>query len=56
MKTKINDNISNLKFIKSLKYQLSKIEKNNIVFNIKETKEMSELLIAKDLTKETCQN
>ena len=26
------------------------------VFNIDETKEMSELLIAKDLTKETCQN
>ena len=26
------------------------------VFNISETKEMSELLISKDLTKETCQN
>ena len=26
------------------------------VFNIGETKEMSELLISKDLTKETCQN
>ena len=26
------------------------------VFNISETKEMSELLIAKDLTKETCRN
>ena len=26
------------------------------VFNISETKEMSELLITKDLTKETCQN
>ena len=26
------------------------------VFNIRETKEMSELLIAKDLTKETCRN
>ena len=26
------------------------------VFNINETKEMSELLIAKDLTKETCRN
>ena len=26
------------------------------VFNISETKEMSELLIARDLTKETCQN
>ena len=26
------------------------------VFNIKETKEMSDLLISKDLTKETCQN
>ena len=26
------------------------------VFNIKETKEMSDLLISKDLTKKTCQN
>ena len=26
------------------------------VFNINETKEMSEILIAKDLTKETCRN
>ena len=26
------------------------------VFNINETKEMSDLLISKDLTKETCQN
>ena len=26
------------------------------IYNIKETKEMSELLIAKDLTKETCSN
>ena len=26
------------------------------VFNIRETKEMSELLISKDLTKETCRN